>query len=226
MIRCQQCECIHPDGAISCDRCGYPLLSLVDAGLPHPSAVAAAAGSSAIELWPADEPDDPIRCDAPAMETHHDRSGKPFARPASPDFPMNENASDAQVVHATIPATDRADKSPTPPPAPSIRPKLVVLRGMKIDTEYPVYEGRNTVGRFADKPVDIDLVSQESNEQIWCSRQHAVVLFDKGNVSIEDLNSLNGTWVNGVRIYAGQPRQLRPGDVVQIGTVQMKLVMG
>jgi hypothetical protein len=136
------------------------------------------------------------------------------------------NEPEAQVVHATIPATDRADKPMTPPPSPSIRPKLVVLRGMRIDTEYPVYEGRNTVGRFADKPVDIDLVSQESPEQIWCSRQHAVVIFEKGNVLIEDLNSLNGTWVNGVRIYAGQPRQLRPGDVVQIGTVQMKLVMG
>lgn len=147
-----------------------------------------------------------------------------FARSDFPDFPMNESA--AQAVNATIPATDRADRPPSTPPAPTMRPKLVVLRGMRIDAEYPIYEGRNTVGRFADKPVDIDLVSQESTEQIWCSRQHAVVIFDKGNVLIEDLNSLNGTWVNGVRIYAGQPRQLRPGDVVQIGTVQMKLVMG
>jgi FHA domain len=147
-----------------------------------------------------------------------------IARPDYPDFPMNESA--AQAANATVPATDRADKPPTPPPAPTMRPKLVVLRGMRIDAEYPIYEGRNTVGRFADKPVDIDLVSQESTEQIWCSRQHAIITFDKGNVLIEDLNSLNGTWVNGVRIYAGQPRQLRPGDVVQIGTVQMKLVMG
>jgi hypothetical protein len=137
---------------------------------------------------------------------------------------MNESA--VQAGNATIPATDRADQAPTPAPAPTVRPKLVVLRGMKIGFEYPVYEGRNTVGRFADKPVDIDLVCQESNEQIWCSRQHAVVVFDKGNVLIEDLNSLNGTWVNGVRIHAGQARPLRPGDVVQIGTVQLKLVMG
>jgi hypothetical protein len=147
-----------------------------------------------------------------------------IARPEYPDFPMNESV--AQAVNATVPATDRADKAPSTPPAATMRPKLVVLRGMRIDAEYPIYEGRNTVGRFADKPVDIDLVSQESTEQIWCSRQHAVVIFDKGNVLIEDLNSLNGTWVNGVRIYAGSPRQLRPGDVVQIGTVQMKLVMG
>lgn len=148
----------------------------------------------------------------------------PLARPDFPDFPMNESA--AQAVNPTIPATDRADRPPSQPPVATMRPKLVVLRGMRIDTEYPIYEGRNTIGRFADKPVDIDLVSQESTEQIWCSRQHAIITFDKGSVLIEDLNSLNGTWVNGARIYAGQPRQLRPGDVVQIGTVQMKLVMG
>ena len=133
---------------------------------------------------------------------------------------MNESV--AQAANATIPATDRADQTPAPT-TPAVRPKLVVLRGMKINAEYPIYEGRNTVGRFADKPVDIDLVSQESSEQIWCSRQHAVFTFDKTNVVLEDLNSLNGTWVNGVRLQAGQPKLLRHGDVVQIGTVQMKL---
>ncbi len=137
---------------------------------------------------------------------------------------MNESV--AHAGNATIPATAPADQPLTPPPAPSIRPKLVVLRGMKISAEYPIYEGRNTVGRFADKPVDIDLVSQESDEQIWCSRQHAAVVFEQGNVRIEDLNSLNGTWVNGVRIHPGQWKQLKPGDVVQVGTVQMKLVLG
>jgi pSer/pThr/pTyr-binding forkhead associated (FHA) protein len=137
---------------------------------------------------------------------------------------MNESV--AQAANATIPATDRADQSPDATPAPSVRPKLIVLRGMKINVEYPIYEGRNTVGRFADKPVDIDLVSQESSEQIWCSRQHAVFTFDKTNVILEDLNSLNGTWVNGVRLQAGQPKLLRHGDVVQIGTVQMKLIVG
>lgn len=137
---------------------------------------------------------------------------------------MNESV--AQAANATIPATDRADPAAVPTPAPAVRPKLLVLRGMKINAEYPIYEGRNTIGRFADKPVDIDLVSQESTEQIWCSRQHAVITFDKANVAIEDLNSLNGTWVNGVRIHAGQPKQLRHGDVIQIGTVQLKLFIG
>ncbi|HEY1187669.1 MAG TPA: FHA domain-containing protein [Gemmata sp.] len=131
-----------------------------------------------------------------------------------------------QPVHQTIPATDRADHQPTAPALPAVRPKLVVLRGMRIGAEYPLYEGKNVIGRFADKPVDIDLVSQESVEQIWCSRQHAVLLLEKGGVSLEDLNSLNGTWLNGVRVHAGQPRAVKPDDVIQIGTVQMKLVSG
>ncbi len=136
------------------------------------------------------------------------------------------NEIDLAPVHMTIPATDRADHAPTAPVKPAIKPKLVVLRGMKIGAEYPLYEGKNVVGRFADKPVDIDLVSQESLEQIWCSRQHATLTFEKETVVLEDLNSLNGTWLNGVRVHAGRPCQVKPGDVVQIGTVQMKLVMG
>lgn len=146
------------------------------------------------------------------------------AQPGLNEYPMNDAAlkSPPQVV---TPSTDTGDQSQTPVP-PAVPPKLLVLRGLKINTEYPIYEGRNTIGRFADKPVDIDLMNQESVEQIWCSRQHATIIFQSGVVAIEDLNSLNGTWVNGVRVHAGQQRQLMPGDIIQIGTVQMKLMMG
>jgi len=147
------------------------------------------------------------------------------AHPGLPGHPMNDAV--LQQPPHTVPATDPADEAPRPlPQAPPGRPKLVVLRGLKINTEYPIYEGRNTVGRFADKPVDIDLVNQESVEQIWCSRQHAVVTLDRGAVVVEDMNSLNGTWVNGSRIHPGQYHQLKHGDIIQVGTVQLKLVMG
>ena len=142
-----------------------------------------------------------------------------------PLHPMNEAVVQNQNSPATILATSPADQPPAEiPPAPPTRPKLIVLRGVRLNAEFPIYEGRNIAGRFADKPVDIDLMAQETLEQIWCSRQHAVFIFDKGIVMIEDLNSLNGTWVNGNRVHPGQPRQLKPGDVVQVGTVQMKLV--
>jgi hypothetical protein len=164
---------------------------------------------------------------ASATETHSDDRIAPGgtlpAHPGLNEHPMNEAA--LKTHHAEAPTTDRADQSQTPVP-PASPPKLVVLRGLKINVEYPVYEGRNTIGRFADKPVDIDLLIQESVEQIWCSRQHAAIAYQSGTVSIEDLNSLNGTWLNGIRVHPGQPRQLKAGDIVQVGTVQMKLVMG
>jgi pSer/pThr/pTyr-binding forkhead associated (FHA) protein len=36
---------------------------------------------------------------------------------------------------------------------------------------------------------------------------------------VEDLNSTNGTYVNGQRLSGGRP--LRPGDVVTIGQTQL-----
>lgn len=225
MVRCPRCLFPNHDSTTECFRCGCDLLTLEEPSQGNPIEEPSTAVTAKKRPRSAGT-NEGLAVD-PSPETVHDRvvGGTQIAPSADLDLPMNES-SVAQVVHATIPATDPADKQPTPPPAAAIRPKLVVLRGMKIDTEYPIYEGRNTIGRFADKPVDIDLVSQESPEQIWCSRQHAVLVSEKGNLVIEDLNSLNGTWVNGVRIYAGQPRQLRAGDVVQIGTVQMKLVIG
>jgi len=46
------------------------------------------------------------------------------------------NDSVAQAGNATVPATDPADQPPPAPPPPAMRPKLVVLRGMKINAEY------------------------------------------------------------------------------------------
>lgn len=131
----------------------------------------------------------------------------------------------AEQIHLTTPATDRGELQHTPPPAPALRPVLVVLRGARVAVEYPLYNGRNVIGRFSDKPVDIDLTAQEPIDQIWCSRNHAVVVAEGANVYVEDLNSLNGTWVNGQKVMPGQPRALRPGDVIQIGTVQMKFAV-
>src|SRR5260221_7139022 len=102
------------------------------------------------------------------------------------------------------------------------QPRLVVLRGLKINVEYPVYEGQNYIGRADEKPVDIDLDDQEPPDRVWSSRQHALIIFENSELSLEDLNSANGTFVNRTRVYPGQKRSLTPNDVVQVGTVQMK----
>jgi len=145
----------------------------------------------------------------------------------------------------TIPLASEVTAAPAAPPAPApappaaaapapaapaalppdAQPRLVVLRGLKRNVEYPLYEGHNFIGRADEKPVDIDLDDQEAPDRVWSSRQHALITFEQGKLVIEDLNSANGTFVNRVRIYPGQKRDLAVGDVIHIGTVQMKLIV-
>ena len=71
--------------------------------------------------------------------------------------------------------------------------------------------------------MDVNLEGQEAADRVWSSRQHAVITLGDGTLTIEDLNSLNGTFVNRVRVYPGQKRSLAVNDVVQVGTVQLKV---
>jgi hypothetical protein len=106
-----------------------------------------------------------------------------------------------------------------------VRPRLEVVRGEKLGVALLVLEGRNVIGRTVVDPVDLDLTGQEPAERVWTSRQHACVIFDGKTVILEDLNSLNGTFVNRQRLFPGQQRVLLPNDVVQVGTVQLRLLI-
>jgi hypothetical protein len=160
------------------------------------------------------------------------------AEPAAPEqpepvapAPAPEPEPAAPVLHTPEPAPAPA---PTPEPAsllplgtipPGAEPKLQVLRGQRRNAEYPIYEGQNYIGRADEKPVDIDLEEQEPPDRIWCSRQHAVITFEGSSLTIEDLNSANGTYVNRARVYPGQQKPLAINDIVQIGNVQLKVII-
>ncbi len=73
----------------------------------------------------------------------------------------------------------------------------------------PLQEGRSLViGRFP--PADITI--RDSS----VSRRHARVSLRRGEVSLEDLGSTNGTWLRGERVERGK---LRPGDALAFGSV-------
>jgi pSer/pThr/pTyr-binding forkhead associated (FHA) protein len=103
------------------------------------------------------------------------------------------------------------------------KPKLVCKRGLKVGVEYPIYEGNNYIGRSDEQPVDIDLDDQEPPESIWSSRQHALITFENGVVSVEDLNSSNGTYMNRVKLAPNTKVSLKPGDSIQIGAIHLSL---
>ncbi|MBE0416253.1 MAG: FHA domain-containing protein [Coriobacteriia bacterium] len=89
-------------------------------------------------------------------------------------------------------------------------PVLMVRKGPEVGERLFIDRPRLTVGR--DPECDIFL------NDITVSRSHAVLEMVGSEVSIRDVGSLNGTYVNGVRV---DKASLADGDIVQVGKFQM-----
>ena len=94
-------------------------------------------------------------------------------------------------------------------------PALVVRSGGGRAGEHFIPQGdRTTIGRSPDNDIFLD--------DVTVSRKHAVVLQSGGELRIEDLDSLNGTFVNRRRIDAAT--RLESGDEVQIGKYRLSFI--
>jgi len=81
------------------------------------------------------------------------------------------------------------------------------------------------IGRFdpaTRQSPDISLDSLNAYKN-GVSRRHAALLWRNDTLYIVDLGSSNGTSVNGLRLFAHQPRSLRDGDAIEIGGVRLHL---
>jgi hypothetical protein len=225
MLKCPFCQYENEDGALFCEQCKSDLSTAPATLHATMEAVVAAlpAEGVAAEAVPIAEAAPPLPVAEPIV------AAAPMASEAAVAVAMAETAPSSPVD--TMAPTRGVAQVQTPPiavPPPSqlpagAQPKLVVLRGLKINAEYPLYEGHNFIGRADEKPVDIDLEDQEPPDRIWSSRQHALITYEDGQLFIEDLNSSNGTFVNRTRVYPGHRRALQVNDIIQIGTVQMKV---
>jgi pSer/pThr/pTyr-binding forkhead associated (FHA) protein len=86
-----------------------------------------------------------------------------------------------------------------------VRPRLVDSSGY----ELVLGDGANRVGR--EVGCTVTLTSDGT-----ISRQHAEIRIENGNYAITDLNSTNGTTVNGSRLHGSC--ELRDGDAVSFGS--------
>ena len=87
------------------------------------------------------------------------------------------------------------------------KPRLVVRRGPNPDHVYLLQNDTTIVGR---EPIN-DVMFPDPE----VSRRHCRIVQQKGEYFIEDLNSTNGTFVNGRRIY--EITRLSSGDIVDFG---------
>lgn len=84
--------------------------------------------------------------------------------------------------------------------------KLVLRFGPTVLKEYALGSNPVTIGRSPQSSLAIDNPAM--------SFHHARIIFDDGHYHLEDLNSTNGTFVNGKRITKVP---LRGGDQIEVG---------
>jgi pSer/pThr/pTyr-binding forkhead associated (FHA) protein len=115
-----------------------------------------------------------------------------------------------RVSHAVLNPGDRlrlGDVELTYQPAGSSQPRAWLEIGA---TRYPLSPERTSIGRSRDNSIRL------ADER--ASRRHARVDLQQGTFVISDLDSANGTFVNGQRI---QRHALRSGDEIRIGDTQL-----
>ena len=210
MIKCGECGYENMDGLDYCDGCGAKL----EAG-------AAPAASPAPEA----KPDAPA---ATASEAKPDASAAPAPAAEAAAAPAPEAGAEAPTGELAKPAEPAPAAAAAPSAAPAaFKARLSVVRGGRKGQEFPLEDGNNLVGRWDPDTgsfPEVDLDADDPEAKI--SRKHALIRIEGGKITIEDIGSLNGTYVNRQpRLSPGTPVEIKTGDEVIIGKTFLKLVV-
>src|SRR6202521_5487429 len=90
--------------------------------------------------------------------------------------------------------------------------KLSLMFENKLVKEVPIGSRPVTIGRSPDNDLPVD--------NLAVSNYHARVYFEAGRLVVEDLDSLNGTFVNDLRV---ERATLHDGDSIWIGKHHIKV---
>jgi pSer/pThr/pTyr-binding forkhead associated (FHA) protein len=129
--------------------------------------------------------------------------------------PVGAGEQDVNVTTAAIDigAFDQTAQIEGVPELPTGTGMLVVVRGPNAGSRFLLDRDTTTIGRHPDSHIFLD--------DVTVSRRHAEVERSDGDLSVRDLGSLNGTYVNGDRV---ESRLLTSGDEVQVGRFKLLFV--
>jgi hypothetical protein len=91
-------------------------------------------------------------------------------------------------------------------------PNMVILTGSSSGKKIPLLPMTMSIGREHDNNIEL--------KDPDVGRYHARILFDRGRFILEDLESSNGTWLNGEKISEAA---LKNGDRVKIGETEFAI---
>ena len=120
------------------------------------------------------------------------------------------------------------DTNEVPPLGPGLAAGAIFgLRVMKTGDMVSLAGRENyTLGRSAGSQAivpDVDLDTYGAQDQ-GISRLHAEIRLDETGVHVVDLDSVNGTLINGKRIEPQEPKEIRNKDIIQLGSMQLQVI--
>ncbi|MBX7137396.1 MAG: FHA domain-containing protein [Oligoflexia bacterium] len=97
--------------------------------------------------------------------------------------------------------------------------RLVVLRGSGQGKAFQLEQGSNLIGRWdPDSGAFPEIDLEEEDPEAKVSRKHAVIECTGEMVTIEDLGSRNGTYLNrDQKLEPGRQYDLKVGDELIVG---------
>lgn len=110
--------------------------------------------------------------------------------------------------------------------------QLLVRNSSSANQKFPLNQIRAIIGR-SDAPMsiaDIDLTECKIDNKSAISRRHAVIEWVEGKLQIIDLDSTNGTFVNGKQLLPRTPKQpsnpeiLKTGDIIKLGNLELEVI--
>ncbi len=106
-----------------------------------------------------------------------------------------------------------------------LQPQQIILQTLTAEPQVigAEIEDVTVIGRsepgYSTVP-DLDLTAHSAQEH-GVSRRHAILLPTDEGLCLVDLDSMNGTWINGMYLQPGQKYRIRSGDRVEFGTLKL-----
>lgn len=146
----------------------------------------------------------------------------PVYAPAPPPQPA------PQPVPSPMPQPVAPQQAPMPQPvapAVALNPRLVVV---DTNAEIPIPDGAEiTIGR--EDPVsnsfpEVDMTPHGGMDK-GVSRRHVKLHRNGNGFSIEDLGSVNGSYLNREKLTQNQPTPINAGDIISLGRLAVRFEM-
>ncbi|WP_438354779.1 FHA domain-containing protein FhaB/FipA [Microbacterium sp. CJ88] len=139
----------------------------------------------------------------------------PVAAPAPPPGPTSPDSATAPVARATPPAPAKAPAKASSGGAAttSAVSRIVITSGPKAGLELPLGSEPLTIGRSSES----GLVIRDD----YTSSHHARLVLWGEQWMIQDLDSTNGTWHDGIRVASPVPVKI--GAPIKVGATTFEL---